>query len=64
MDKSETIIVLEEEQKKRLDKLLSDRFLKSRTYFQYLIKKGCIVKNDQKVFKNSEKVNTRDKIKI
>ena len=59
----ENIITLEAEQEKRIDKLLADRFLKSRTYFQYLIEEGCVLKNGQKI-KKSDKAKVNDEIDI
>lgn len=49
---SDLLIVTKEEEAKRLDKLLSERYdHKSRTYFQFLIEKGLVLLNGAKVKK-------------
>lgn len=51
---SELILVKEEEEGLRIDKLLSTRYgEKSRTYFQYLIENGCVLLNGNPIKKRT-----------
>ncbi|MFA5250785.1 MAG: RluA family pseudouridine synthase [Parachlamydiales bacterium] len=64
MDISENTTVFKTEAEKRLDRFLIDRFPRySRTYFQFLIEEGCVLKNSQKA-KKSEKLKEGDEIEI
>lgn len=61
---STSLSITEEEAHLRLDKLLSLRFPHhSRTYFQYLIDKGCVLVNGSPV-KKREKVDPSDEIDV
>jgi 23S rRNA pseudouridine1911/1915/1917 synthase len=61
---SESIIVSDEEEGFRLDKLLSVRFpAHSRTYFQYLIENGSVLVNGQKC-KKREVLKIDDEVEI
>lgn len=63
-ENTENIIVQEKDEGLRLDQFLAGYFeQKSRTYFQYLIKEGCVLKNGQKP-KKSEKINPSDEIEV
>lgn len=58
------LLVSEEEKNLRLDKLLTNRFLGySRTYFQYLIGKGCVLVNGQ-VVKKREQSQPLDEVEV
>lgn len=59
----DTIIVSETETLLRLDQILTSRFSKSRTYFQFLIEEGYVLLNGEKVKKRTKpKVN--DEIEV
>lgn len=61
----ENIIVTQEEAGERLDKILAARFreIRSRTYFQYLIKEQCVLLNGEPV-KKQTKPSEGDEIQV
>ncbi len=63
MTEQQTIQISAEEKNKRLDKLLSERFQKSRNYFQDLMEKGKILLNGKKA-KKSSKAEIGDRLDI